>query len=98
MEKISGSLALGMLLNLVQLAYAIVMSLFANYLYKQHVIKTIRSMAAQPGGVTGGALAARGGTSVIGWIILGAGVLVLGVVMVVLISQYLFSQVVPLLR
>lgn len=92
MQRISGSLALSSLFNLVQLAYAIIMSLFANYIYKKHVTSTISSMAST-GVVTADWLAAKGGTSAVGWIILGAAVLVAVMVLVIFIFQYLFTNI-----
>lgn len=78
MQKISGALAFSSLLNFIQLAYAIVMSMFANYLYKRHITKSIIDMAAS-GSLTWEKIAAKGGTSIVGWMILGGAVLLLSV-------------------
>ena len=92
-RELSGSLALSSLFNLVPAcAYAIIMSLFANYTYKKHVTSTISSMAST-GVVTADWLAAKGGTSAVGWIILGAAVLVAVMVLVIFIFQYLFTNI-----
>lgn len=93
MQRVSGYLALNTLFSLIRLAYAIIMSLFANYIYKKHVTNTISSMAST-GVVTADWLAAKGGTSVVGWIILGAAVLVAVIVSAVFAFQYLFTNII----
>lgn len=91
MQKISGTLALSSLLNLIQLAYAIVMSLFANYLYKRHIIKSITHMAAT-GSLTWEGIAAKGGTSIVGWMILGGVVLLLSTAAGIAAGYYMINE------
>lgn len=91
MQKISGVLAWSSLVGLLQLAYTIVISLFANHLYKQHAAKTILATTSS-GTVTWEQLSAKGGTCVIGWIILGTAALILSVGAGIWGANYIFSE------
>ena len=81
---------IGSILSIIQLAATIVLSIYANYLHKNHVTSSIRALHEQnPAGVTPQQLMAAGGVKNAGWIIL---VIVFVVAEVVLMGVMLLTM------